>query len=750
MNPPAGGTTWVAHFTDSRLYACLAILLGLSDAALLIGSRQINPTNLAWLNGDPAVYQAGWEFLRHSRWSISPVWISRLDYPFGISAAYLDVIPILAVPLRIISRILPTDFQYLGMYATLCLILQTYFGLRLLSRFTSDKIFIFIGALFFLDAPILVSRLIGHFSLCSQWLITAALYYYFAPIRARGLDRYILPFAVLLAVAGGMTPYLSAMVFVIGVAALFRWYIMRCAECSAEVSGTLPEDSGSDHPVGGPRVFAIPAVRGLLWFSVLLLVMLSAFLFFGFLTFGASAQIGGDGYPDFSMNLLGPINPAGSALYFRQFDVFPSQGFEGYNYLGMGIILLGIICLARRPKLLTRIWGPSPIAVTVGAVLLALLALSVKVTFGQSTLYVIPVPRYVLHGLAVFRSSGRFFWLAHYLIVLGAITATLAAFSTRTARCAILGVALLIQYFDILPVRDAVADRFAARYVNPLRAAVWPTVGRNHKHLILLPARQCDLTETPGGDANWSYFALLAARSGMTLNSTHAARDSAQSDSYNCNWLPQHLLHGELADDTAYVLSDQLALSAIEHDSTHYCRRVDGFNLCTFDPAEAHLSGLLGLVILPPLVLGTEFRADKAVPRDLLMEGWDLGQYSAIWTVGPRASIYFRPILPNTEDLLLEFRFGGHGALLTVRHPLQRAMISVNGERIGTLRFTYGGDNAERAIVIPRKLLAAGRIAEIRIDLPDAVAPHDIGINSDGRLLGLYVSQFRIVSAPGS
>ena len=725
-------------------------MAGVFDALLLLGWHDINPANLDWLRGDPAVYQSGWEFMRHAPWAFPPTWIGRLDYPFGVSAAYLDVIPIVAVPLRLFSGILPADFQYLGAYTTLCLILQTYFGLKLLSRFTSDKIFLLIGAMFFLNAPILLNRVSGHFSLCSQWLIVAALYYYFAPVGHGRLARYVLPFALLLAVVGGITPYIAIMVLGVAIAALLRWFFIRSRETSAHEPAPISQEPDSNVYVARPDGLAISLFRGILCFTILSAVMLVSFLVFGFLASGASVHMEGRGYAYYSMNLLGPVNPVNAAWPMKALNVLPGQVFEGYNYLGLGIILLGIICLVRRPALLARLASGSLTPILAACVVFTLLALSTNIAFGNETLLVLPLPSPILHLLAVFRGSGRFFWPPYYLIVLGAIAGTLMAFRNRGTRCAVLGTALLIQCYDLHTIHGAVAAIDSARYVSPLRSAAWPSLGQRNKHLILLPAWQCDPSLSPGGDDNWSYFAILAARSGMTLNSTHAARDSAQSDAYNCTWLPQHVLQGELADDTAYVLGDRFALMTIDHDTTHYCRRVDGFNLCTFDPAAATRSRLLGLEILPPFVPGTEFQADRSAPRDLLLEGLDTRPDVATWTVGQSLLIYFRPVLSQTGDLLIAFHFGGNGALLSSRHPVQRAIVSANGQRIGTIAFTYRGDNADRTVRIPGKLLHNGQVAEIRLDLPDAAAPSDIGLGSDGRLLGLYISSFRITGASKS
>ena len=65
------------------IFAIAATITGTIEAGLLLGWRQINPANLSWLKGDPAVSQAGWEFLRNEPWRFPPTWLPHLDYPFG-------------------------------------------------------------------------------------------------------------------------------------------------------------------------------------------------------------------------------------------------------------------------------------------------------------------------------------------------------------------------------------------------------------------------------------------------------------------------------------------------------------------------------------------------------------------------------------------------------------------------------------------------------------------------------------------
>jgi hypothetical protein len=212
--------------------------------------------------------------------------------------------------------------------------------------------------------------------------------------------------------------------------------------------------------------------------------------------------------------------------------------------------------------------------------LLTLLALSIRVTFGQTVLFIVPVPPGLLHLLTIFRSSGRFFWPAYYLLMLGAIVGAASIMRTRWSRRAVIAAAFVVQFLEMVPLRAAVAEQSNVAMSNPLVARDWAAIGQANRHLVILPARQCDSDLTPGGDAAWPWFARLAARNGLTLNSVHAARISAASDALNCSALPRQMAAGNLQSDTAYVLDDALARLVATRGRTHDCRRVDNFNLC--------------------------------------------------------------------------------------------------------------------------------------------------------------------------
>src|SRR5262249_6151091 len=153
----------------------------------------------------------------------------------------------------------------------------------------------------------------------SHWLILWAFYQYFSD-DIGALRRWMAPFWIILAIAGGMSPYLGVMCWLVTVAACARLALER-------------------------RVSAAGAL-GLAGVSLAILV--SSFGLHGFLTIGrGNSGFRGGGYGVFSMNLLAPINPMeyGSMLLPELPSATTGQ-YEGYSYLGLGVLFLLILAAA--------------------------------------------------------------------------------------------------------------------------------------------------------------------------------------------------------------------------------------------------------------------------------------------------------------------------------------------------------------------------------------------------------------------
>lgn len=154
----------------------------------------------------------------------------------------------------------------------------------------------------------------------------------------------------------------------------------------------------------------------------------------------------------------------------------------------------------------------------------------------------------------------------------------------------------------------------------------------------------------------------------------------------------------------------------------------------------------LALGTLGTYQTGTPFIADSEPPRGMWIEGFD-SPFAARWTIGSVVSLYVRPELPPEGDLRLNMTLAGNGALMSSRHPRQRAIIKVNGATVGTLTALYPHPKMQWTFILPRRFFRSGEIARIDFELPDAAAPVRLGIGPDTRPLGLYIRQIDILPA---
>ena len=145
---------------------------------------------------------------------------------------------------------------------------------------------------------------------------------------------------------------------------------------------------------------------------------------------------------------------------------------------------------------------------------------------------------------------------------------------------------------------------------------------------------------------------------------------------------------------------------------------------------------------------GTSFDAGADLPPGISVEGFEQHLAPAIWTVGPRALIDFYAKLTAVGSLRLHIALAGNGALLTRKHARQRMVVKINDKILCSINLYYKGINRSIAATIPRSDLRDKGPNRIELDLPDAIAPSKLGINSDPRPLGLYVTRIWIDRAP--
>jgi hypothetical protein len=546
---PAG-----ACWRERAALAAIAGAGGLGVTLALIGWRGLDPLDLSWLRGDAAAQYLGWAFYRReSGWHLPLAWTTRLGHPAGTSIALLDSIPLLAALLRPLSPLLPDPFQYLGLFAAGSLALQAYFGMRLCQRMCgNDRVFTVVGGLLFLVSPAVTWRVFGHFALASHWLLVASLACYVRPTAGMAPRRWLAPFALIAVIGGGIHPYLAVLCLVIGVAAAARL--------------------GLEHRYGWGR--ALLASAGLAALTA------GSMALFGFAPGLDRESYAAPGWGHFSLNLLAPINPMREGSLFLPALPLATPGqYEGYSYLGFGIIALLVANLLRAPRVVRGLATTLAVPLVALSVVCTLAALSSTITLGSHTLLHVPLPRPLVFVAESFRASGRLFWPVHYLLVLAAVVLTYQLWRSPW-RESLLVLALLLQVADEWGQSRVSKAHFDRPVVSPLRSERWQTLGADHERLVVIPAALCP--GALGGAEGFAVFGQLAAAQGLATNTYAPARVGERAFQVHCVDIPAGVRRGQLDARAAYVVDDQTR-AALDGAtiSSHRCAAVDGFNLCT-------------------------------------------------------------------------------------------------------------------------------------------------------------------------
>lgn len=541
---------------DRRLAFGIGAACGLLFFARTLGTALADPAAIGWLLGaDLAQHYSGWAMFRNAPWHWPPGSMPELWYPVGTSIAYTDSLPLLALLLKPLSPWLPQPFQYIGLWVMGNCVLQGAVAALLLTHTTRRPAPILAGAMLFVSAPLLISRL-GHDTLTTQWLLLLSLWFYFREPPPGRLAAEIRPWALIAGVAILVHPYLASMTLAIQAA----YWIRRVRVDRAR---TL-----RDAAIGFGATLAVLVV--LLWLG-------------GAMVIHSADSSGGVPYGRYSFNLLGFFNPLGHSRLLPTLPSLPGQ-YEGFAFPGLGVLALALWLLVgglrhRRLPRLEASWRP----LAVVALALCLFAASSVLAVGGRVLLDWPLDSRLF---GPFRASGRFVWIAYYALILLVVRTTLLRHRPATA-AALLGLALAAQLADLSATHRHYANtRLRANAEVPgtrLTDPRWAELAAGRRHLTLLPPGAC-------GEAAGSYlpFQLFAADHRLTLNTGYLARWNAQATQAYCGDLAAQADAGAWSREDVYVLGpDPRWKARFEREPPPFaCAKLDGYDVCVVDEAK--------------------------------------------------------------------------------------------------------------------------------------------------------------------
>jgi hypothetical protein len=537
-------------------------LLGVVAFATSLGLATVDPRFYEWLlHDDWGIHFLGWHLYRAGPWDVpvgaTPLWRA----PVGSSVGMTDSLPLVAMFFKLFDPLLPSRFQYIGLWLLGCFMLQGVFAVLLMRLVAPRRVLQLLGAAFLVLNPPLLFR-VGHPALSAHWLLLAALWLYFGAGSGRPNTRSLIWWTSIAGIAAGTHPYLTLMVFGLLAAAYARRLIV----------------SPSDILAVSMHVVAIAAVAAfVLWQA-------------GYFVIGQASDLDVIGLGFLSMNVIAPV------LSFQRSALFPRDvstpaspwQYEGFAYLGLGMIALAIVALGRllwsvrNFRFARTIWQHVPFTIVCAA--LTLLALSPVVTFG---------PRTVLEydpgwwgPLTIFRASGRLFWPVLYAIMFGILTAVVRLRWRWAA--ALLVAALALQIADVRGMHAAARQFQHFTFDNPLRSPLWRIAAPHYQHMVLVPSNLCDWE----GIFDHIPFALLAGDLGLSINAGMSARFDTQKQTEYCAQMRRDLRSGAVSADSLYVLRPAVVprFQSSAHP-TLVCTEADGYVACVVADGDSRWRG---------------------------------------------------------------------------------------------------------------------------------------------------------------
>lgn len=680
-----------------RVQIFIPVLIGIISFVIVTGGTILNPSNIAWMAwGDPRQHYLGWAFFRQDEWR----WPLGLNPNFGLelgsAVAFSDSLPLFAIPFKLLEPILPSVFQYFGIWILVCFILQAIFAWRICGLISYDLVARVEMCGFFAFAPPMLWRLHGHSSLIGHFLILSAIY---LSLISRE-HRHSVAFAVMVSASAAVHAYLLAMVAAIWLASLADGLWNRRISIRAGII----------------EFCAVLAIVALICWQV------------GFFSVGQGVASGG--YGIYRMNLLALVNADGWSRILP--GIRDGEGdYEGFNYLGIGLLLLAILSIPfaiKSSSLIPKLFYRAPFSCLL-IVALIVFALSNVVGFSiWSVSY--PLMGVIEKFSHTFRSSGRMFWPVYYVIVTLILVATVRGLGIARARW-VLALALVLQVVDTsagwtfrhiqltVPSSD--------RWPTPMQNAFWQqAAGRYSKVRWIMPENQ---------SPHWAELSDYAVRHGMATDAAFLARIGTLELIRTQVDAEERLKSGQFDNDTLYVIDAKSIMQAVDTASgDDLVATIDGLYVlapgwrrcedCGRD-YEFNPNSLYG-----PLLPGRDvvFATDEARPYRL--DGWGDPEAWGVWSVDNMAVLGFSSPLPKRFRMTLEahafrpnatqaFSFSAGGSPVLVRIGQEQNDVSF-------------------------EMSAAPDMYKIYISVPQATSPSDLGLNTDPRRLGLGLIRFRI------
>jgi len=486
----------------------------------IMGSfRPLHPRNFQWITGDNTAGYIAQLFYLSDKWRFPLA--ANPTFGLDLSTSLIYTGP--PLPLTLVQKLFRVDpsLQFIGIWLLAVLTLHIFLGVLLGKSLGLNSLQASLFGLL-LVTPFLLFRFQFHFWLVSHFLLIWALWIVVRSCKKERVSTVEISFLL-------FTSYLVNSYILVMVILVLSYLLLKSQANSREI---LRHNKG--------RVLIPISILMVTYFTFDFRAQKATFLE------GIRMNFTGE-YTFYTSNLLALINPEvgyardctrGHCMFgdrkppphiLENFSIFNwdfggVQGnFEGYLYLGLGLVFLLLISLFLELRNLSQmriryLWSQYKV-LFVYIFIISSYSITYKVSIGNLQLD-LGDPKIVRWALSVFRASGRFMWIVAYVFLILTLLVLIKHLQKKKTLTLVLLGALLLQVIDVGPaLRERQIELSRANLVSipdlekeDSYVSDW---SKSKEALVLYPA---------GTTVGWPTMAYIAWKHGLDSGSFSSSR----------------------------------------------------------------------------------------------------------------------------------------------------------------------------------------------------------------------------------
>ena len=518
------------YYKDIDVLTHIAVLL----LVLLVyhsvyGLETFIPTNINWLlsvRHDWGQHYLGWAFYCEDPWTFPLGEMQAARYPVGSNVGFWDNVPGMSIILKPFAPLLPQNFQYLGFWLLLCMVLSAHYTIKIFRLYKVKPVLMVAGAVFVACNPVIIYRGM-HPALSSHFLIIASIYHYLLPATASTVAYINRKQISIFALSAAINPYLCFMVSGFNVIIPLKNWLYD-------------------------KVLSLKKM--LLYIVASVASVFAVYFLIGMVVIGdnESKLAVSNAYQLYGMNLNSAINSGGYSYNFPALPWVDSHQYEGYMYLGIGLMLLiafsvALFFVSKKYHGFAR-HNKYLLPLLLFLIASTLFAISNRVTYNDTVLFEYPIPGIVQKLGDTFRACGRVIWVPFYAGIIFVLLVLAKSRMSTTVKAGILALVIAVQAYDlrIMYFRDAYPY---GDYDNPLDENNWNAAVSGFDRMITYPPFDCHLLKP----MDYQDLMCIALKNDMPISTGYTARDTPEKNKRVNDSLTQSLLNGVISSKELYI-----------------------------------------------------------------------------------------------------------------------------------------------------------------------------------------------------